>query len=64
MVRISGTQKNLAIAFSLIITLIVLVLLIRFFPTASNQGYHPDQPIPFSHKLHAGENKIPCFILS
>jgi hypothetical protein len=23
-------------------------------------GYTPDQPIPFSHKLHAGDNKIPC----
>jgi hypothetical protein len=23
-------------------------------------GYHPDQPIPFSHKLHAGDRKIPC----
>lgn len=24
------------------------------------QGYAPQQPIPFSHKLHAGENKIDC----
>lgn len=24
------------------------------------RGYSPDQPIPFSHKLHAGDNKIPC----
>lgn len=23
-------------------------------------GYKPDQPIPFSHKIHAGERKIPC----
>lgn len=23
-------------------------------------GYHPKQPIPFSHKLHAGDRKIPC----
>ena len=23
-------------------------------------GYSPDQPIPFSHKLHAGDNQIPC----
>ncbi len=23
-------------------------------------GYAPDQPIPFSHKIHAGENKIEC----
>jgi hypothetical protein len=24
------------------------------------QGYQPDQPIKFSHKLHAGTNKIDC----
>ena len=23
-------------------------------------GYEPDQPIPFSHKLHAGERNIAC----
>lgn len=23
-------------------------------------GYHPDQPIPFSHKLHAGDRQIGC----
>lgn len=25
-----------------------------------NQSYQPDQPIPFSHELHAGQNKIDC----
>jgi Cytochrome c7 and related cytochrome c len=25
-----------------------------------HQGYSPVQPIAFSHKVHAGENKIPC----
>ncbi len=25
-----------------------------------SQGYSPDQPIKFSHKVHAGENKIDC----
>ena len=25
-----------------------------------NQGYKPVQPIAFSHRLHAGGNKIPC----
>ncbi|HNE28545.1 MAG: cytochrome c3 family protein [Saprospiraceae bacterium] len=24
------------------------------------QGYQPDQPINFSHKIHAGDNKIDC----
>jgi cytochrome c551/c552 len=25
-----------------------------------NQGYMPEQPIAFSHKIHAGDNKVPC----
>ena len=25
-----------------------------------HQGYAPEQPIAFPHKLHAGDNKIPC----
>lgn len=25
-----------------------------------NEGYAPLQPINFSHKIHAGDNKIPC----
>lgn len=25
-----------------------------------NQGYSPEQPIVFPHKVHAGDNKIPC----
>jgi hypothetical protein len=28
--------------------------------TVDHVGYQPDQPIPFSHKLHAGERQIPC----
>ena len=26
----------------------------------TNKGYAPEQPIPFSHRLHAGDNHIPC----
>lgn len=60
MVRISGTQKKLGVALSLLVGVFVLGGLARFFPSASNQGYAPVQPIPFSHKLHAGDNKIAC----
>lgn len=28
--------------------------------TVDNVGYKPEQPIPFSHKLHAGDKQIPC----
>lgn len=60
MVRISGTQKKLGVALLLIAAVLVVSLVVRYFPTASNQGYAPEQPIPFSHKLHAGDNKIAC----
>lgn len=26
----------------------------------NNQGYEPDQPIAFSHKLHVGDNEMQC----
>jgi len=26
----------------------------------NQQGYRPEQPIAFSHKLHVGDNRIPC----
>jgi hypothetical protein len=28
--------------------------------TVDHPGYEPQQPIPFSHKLHAGDKQIPC----
>jgi hypothetical protein len=28
--------------------------------TVDNVGYKPTQPLPFSHKNHAGDRKIPC----
>jgi hypothetical protein len=60
MLRISGSAQKLGIAAVLIGTLFVLGGVAAYFPSASNQGYAPEQPIPFSHKLHAGENKIAC----
>ena len=29
-------------------------------PKTTNVGYSPEQPIPFSHKLHAGKLKMDC----
>lgn len=60
MVRISGNQKKLGVALSLLVGLLVIGGIFTYFPTASNQGYAPEQPIPFSHKLHAGDHKIDC----
>lgn len=47
-----------------VVTLIILLgvgsILRIWWYVGNNQGYAPDQPIPFSHARHAGENKIPC----
>ena len=53
-------SKGLSIIVGVLALLLVGGSLIYVFPTASNQGYAPEQPIPFSHRLHAGENKIAC----
>ncbi len=60
MVRITGPQKAMAVVGGIIALLVAGVAVGSLFPSASNQGYAPEQPIPFSHKLHAGENKIAC----
>ena len=30
------------------------------FGVGYNQGYSPEQPLPFDHSIHAGQNKIAC----
>lgn len=60
MSRFKGTHITLAIAILALLIPIVAYTMYWVFPTASNQGYSPEQPIPFSHKLHAGQYKIPC----
>jgi len=57
---LSTVQKLLGVTFALVIISSALGAVYYFFPSASNQGYAPVQPIPFSHKLHAGELKIDC----
>ena len=46
-------------------TVSVLAFCILFNPAAfhiidNQQGYSPVQPVNYSHKLHAGDNQIPC----
>lgn len=51
------------IALVVIITLAVgLVFGVKkgLYSVGVQQGYAPTQPIPFSHKIHAGENEIDC----
>lgn len=31
-----------------------------YYDWKTQKGYHPEQPIQFSHKIHAGDNEIAC----
>lgn len=51
-----------------IVTVLTIIIALVFFQQLYaglmsvniDQGYQPEQPIQFSHKLHAGENQINC----
>ena len=43
-----------------ILTGVLMISACHLIPSATNQGYQPTQPIPFSHKKHAGQLKIDC----
>lgn len=58
--QLSATQKKVLLFFIPVTLVLVLAGVIYIFPSPSNQGYAPEQPIPFSHKLHAGQYKIDC----
>jgi hypothetical protein len=60
MTQISGNQVKLGVGLSITVGILALGGLAWVFPTASNQDYAPEQPIPFSHKLHAGDYKMDC----
>ncbi len=50
---------------TILLTLIAMFYLFKFAIDQGQQvnfnvNYQPDQPINFSHKIHAGENKINC----
>lgn len=53
-------SKGLLVSLGVLGLLVVGSVLAYVFPSASNQGYAPEQPIPFSHRIHAGDNKISC----
>lgn len=54
------SSKGFSVVVGVLALVIIGVSLASVFPSASNQGYQPTQPIPFSHKLHVGQNKIQC----
>ena len=58
-----GVKKNtfLHVLFVIFLALAgAYVLFGTLFKVGVDQGYQPIQPIAFSHKIHAGDNKIDC----
>lgn len=54
-------MRPLVILIGLIIAVILVATGVRrLFRMGMQQGYAPAQPIAFSHKLHAGDNQVPC----
>jgi len=54
--------RSKLIAFGIIVAVVILlgVIVRELQRVGVHQGYEPDQPIAFSHKIHAGDNKISC----
>jgi hypothetical protein len=44
----------------LIVTILLVMAGSHLWQLDRNTGYAPDQPIPFSHKIHAGDYKMEC----
>ncbi len=55
-----GKLKFILALLTLGVGLALVVGLWYLFPRDNNQGYAPEQPIPFSHRLHAGTYKMEC----
>ena len=59
----AGIKKNtfLQVLFAIFALLMSAYILFgTLFSVGVDQGYQPVQPIVFSHKIHAGDNKIDC----
>jgi mono/diheme cytochrome c family protein/Zn finger protein HypA/HybF involved in hydrogenase expression len=58
-----GIKKNtfLHVLFAIFMALVAAYFLFgTLFKVGVDEGYQPVQPIAFSHKIHAGDNKIEC----
>ena len=58
-----GIQKNTFLHVLLVIFALLMSAYVLFgtlFRCGVDEGYQPVQPIVFSHKIHAGDNKIDC----
>ena len=54
LVVLAGAGAGVAVLYG------ALVYAYGTLPSTLNVGYSPEQPVPFSHKLHAGELNLDC----
>lgn len=57
---LSTLEKNILKIVGLLLFCGLATAAILLYQVGDNRGYAPEQPIPFSHKIHAGDNKIAC----
>jgi hypothetical protein len=58
--RTNSLALYAAIGVPVAAILVVAAVTYYFSPRYTNAGYRPKQPVPYSHKLHAGELGIDC----
>jgi hypothetical protein len=56
----SGSSKLNLLVPAVLVLIPVGAVLYGLATAGDNRGYAPDQPIPFSHRIHAADNGIPC----
>ena len=60
-IRVLAANKRFMTALTVVLTLTFLYLAFNWMMGLGvEQNYQPSQPINFSHKIHAGDNKIDC----
>ena len=55
-------KSMIYIIFSVGVLILAGAIFVLYFwwHLGDNRGYAPDQPFSFSHKIHAGDNGVPC----
>lgn len=58
--RANQVPRMLLVGLVVVVTALILGIWYYFSPKYLEVGYMPDQPIPYSHALHAGQLGIDC----
>lgn len=58
--RANNVPRMLLVGLVVIVTALILGIWYYFSPKYLDAGYMPEQPIPYSHALHAGKLGIDC----